>query len=110
MARPCGHPLLPVFALAECGTANPATCTAVSILCSACVCSRQNSHGQAITSHGQAITSHGRVNIRAARVTSFVTCLAPDLHPIDPELAPKPSFTCQDLKYHKQAQPSVKSV
>ncbi|CAL1382908.1 unnamed protein product [Linum trigynum] len=103
MARPCRHPLLPVFALAECGTANPATCTAVSILCSARVCSRQNSHGQAIT-------SHGRVNIRAARVTSFVTCLTPDLHPIDPELAPKPSFTCQDLKYHKQAQPSVKLV
>ncbi|CAL1400658.1 unnamed protein product [Linum trigynum] len=72
MARPCGHPLLPVFALTKCGTANPATCTAVSILCSARVCSRQNSHGQAIT-------SHGRVNIRAARVTSFVTCLAPDL-------------------------------
>ncbi|CAL1353866.1 unnamed protein product [Linum trigynum] len=103
MARPCGHPLLPVFALAECGTANPATCTAVSILCSARVCSRQNSHGQAIT-------SHGRVNIRAARVASFVTCHVPNLHPIDPELAPKPSFTCQDLKYHKQAQPSVKSV
>ncbi|CAL1409289.1 unnamed protein product [Linum trigynum] len=103
MARPCGHPLLPVFALAECGTANPATCTAVSILCSARVCSRRNSHGQAIP-------SHGRVNIRAARVTSFATCLAPELRPIDPELAPKPSFTCQDLKYHKQAQPSVKSV
>ncbi|CAL1406143.1 unnamed protein product [Linum trigynum] len=103
MARPCGHPLMPVFALAECGTANPATCTAVSILCSARVYSRQNSHGQAIT-------SHGRANIRAARMTSLVTCLARDLHPIDPELAPKPSFTCQDLKYHKQAQPSVKSV
>ncbi|CAL1378310.1 unnamed protein product [Linum trigynum] len=103
MARPCELPFLPVFALAECGTANPATCTAVWVFCSARVCSRR-------IPHGQAIPSHGRVNIRAARVTSFVTCLAPDLRPIDPELAPKPSFTCQDLKYHKQAQPSVKSV
>ncbi|CAL1370354.1 unnamed protein product [Linum trigynum] len=103
VARPCGHPLSPVVALAECGTANPATCTAVSIFCSARVCSRR-------MSHGQTTPSHGRVNIRAARVTSFVTCLAPDLRPIDPELAPKPSFTCQDLKYHKQAQPGVKSV
>ncbi|CAL1369257.1 unnamed protein product [Linum trigynum] len=103
MARPCELPFLPVFALAECGTVNPATCTAVSIFCSVSVCSRR-------LSHGQTTPSHGRVNIRAARVTFFVTCLVPDLHPIDPELAPKPSFTCQDLKYHKQAQPSVKSV
>ncbi|CAL1403578.1 unnamed protein product [Linum trigynum] len=103
MPRPCELPFLPVFALAECGTANPATCTAVWIFCSARVCSRKNSHGQAIP-------SHGRVNIRVARVTSFVTRLAPDLRPIDPELAPKSSFTCQDLKYHKQAQPSMKSV
>ncbi|CAL1411254.1 unnamed protein product [Linum trigynum] len=103
MARPCELPFLPVFALAECGTANPVTCTAMWVFCSARVCSRR-------IPHGQTTPSHGRVYIRAARVTSFVTCLAPDLHPIDPELAPKPSFTFQDLKYHKRAQPSVKSV
>ncbi|CAL1401548.1 unnamed protein product [Linum trigynum] len=45
-------------------------------------------------SHGQSGHLHGRVSCGCARVASFSTCLAPDLRPIDPELAPKPSFTC----------------
>ncbi|CAL1387752.1 unnamed protein product [Linum trigynum] len=43
--------------------------------------------------HGQIGYLHGRVGFVCARVASSVTRRVSDLRPIDPELAPKPSFT-----------------
>ncbi|CAL1407005.1 unnamed protein product [Linum trigynum] len=50
------------------------------------VCSLRNSHGHFAP-------PHGRVMVMCARVASSSACFAPDLHPIDPKLAPKPPFT-----------------
>ncbi|CAL1357792.1 unnamed protein product [Linum trigynum] len=77
---------LPVFALGKSHTARPLLHTAVWIIRAGRVCSRT-------ISHGQKYELHGRVICGCARVASFVTCLSPDLRPIDPKLAPKPPFT-----------------
>ncbi|CAL1403202.1 unnamed protein product [Linum trigynum] len=77
---------LPVFALGKTRTAKPLLHTAVCVVRAGRVCSRT-------ISHGQKYELHGRVICGCARVASFVTCLAPDLRPIDPKLAPEPTFT-----------------
>ncbi|CAL1393472.1 unnamed protein product [Linum trigynum] len=77
---------LPVSAHGKSHTARSLRHTAVCIVRAGRVCSRQNSHGQKYE-------LHGRVICGCARVASFVTCLAPDLRPIDPKLAPESPFT-----------------
>ncbi|CAL1410999.1 unnamed protein product [Linum trigynum] len=86
LARPCVATHNPVRAHAQSRTAKLVTCTAVRGHAQSRACPRTIPHGQT----GQL---HGRAGCGCARATSSEPRHASDPRPIDPRLAPKPSFT-----------------